>query len=303
MYLMERVEEHWMQDLMVALQEITVAEVRVARSCGGSPDNAADGEAAPPLALAPQNVAGLSGGERSTEDDADPNHAIEALKWTTRCTEMSVLENLRRELPLALVKQQVRLYDARSMQARSCELKKVTCRPFLVKSRDDVCKALDEHLSSCGLDRSCRFPKRLVSNFLTERVVFTGYPLKAPGRTVQRWFRNWVKNGAPGHEQAATRSKRHSRNAVAFEKRRRREGGQGHPAMCLVIREQLFEWWQGLRYSVDWKALSERNRSRGCRKALARFPRAAIRAKALELIEAYVGECLIHGVGATVVSS
>ena len=107
-----------MQDLMAALQELTLDEVAAARSCGESRNNSADNEAAPHLPLAPQSVAEPAGGERSTEGEVDPDRAIEVLKWATNCHDMGVLENLRLEMPIAVLNEQVRMYDARSKHAR-----------------------------------------------------------------------------------------------------------------------------------------------------------------------------------------
>ena len=295
-YLMDRVEEYWMQDLMVALQELTSEEVAAARSCGGP----AGGEAA--RRLAPQNVAEPVGDERSTEAEVDPERAIEVLKWATNCSESAVLENLRLQMPIAVLREQMQLYDARSKTALA--VKKIACNPFYLKNREAVCKALDAHLKTIGIDRpgekGRRLPKHVMKSFLADSVVFTGRPLKTPSRDVRRWYDLWVKNGTPDHsQQPSTHSKRHSHSAVVPFKKRARAMGAGAHTACPVIREQLFEWWQGIRYSVDWKALAEVNRSRG-RKCLARFPRSVIKAKLRELMEAYCAECLIHGVGAKV---
>ena len=284
-----------MQDLMVALQELTAEEVSAARSCGGSPGNPGQGEEGPCLPVAPARVADPAGAEPCTEDEVDPALAIEVLKWATSCSELAVLETVRSEMPLAVLNEQVRLYKARSTKAPEPEVTKIVCNVMNLRDREKVCRALDEHCIKCGVDRQCKFPKGLLNSFLTEKVLFAGPKVKDARRNVRNWFRAWVKDGAPDHSKpAAVYGKRSTGCAVAFAARKRRAGAQGQPSLCPLIREQLFEWWQGMRYSIDWKGLEAMNRIRG-RKCLTRFPRSVLKAKTMELMAAYCAECLLHG--------
>ena len=290
-YLLQRIEEPWMQDLMVACQEIDNDELQAARSGGIS---------SLPL-IAPASAAEPAGVEDSGKGELDAECAIKGLQWATGCSEMAVLEKLRRELPIAVLKEQMQLYEAsRDTPPPDPEVKKVTCDFRRVQSKDKVSLALHEYCRSCGVDSKGKFPKGFLNDFMKERLTFVGSPLKEASRRIRLWYRAWEKKGAPSHpQQSCERNKRHCSSAVEPSKRQRAAGGQGHPQACPIIREQLYEWWQSMRYSIDWKGLAAQNRSRG-RKCLARFPRSVLKAKVLELIEAYCAECLLHGIPAKV---
>ena len=60
------------------------------------------------------------------------------------------------------------------------------------------------------------------------------------------------------------------------------------------MRKELYEWWAGIRYAIDWKALADARRSRG-RACLARFPRYSLRAKVYQLLEDHAYATLLSG--------
>ena len=56
-----------------------------------------------------------------------------------------------------------------------------------------------------------------------------------------------------------------SRMHVPGHDRKRGQGG-GRPFKAAIVRQQLYEWWAGLRYAIDWQTLIENRRSRGKKK-------------------------------------
>ena len=43
----------------------------------------------------------------------------------------------------------------------------------------------------------------------------------------------------------------------------KRGQGGGRPFKAAIVRQQLYEWWVGLRYASVWQTLIENRRSRG----------------------------------------
>ena len=64
----------------------------------------------------------------------------------------------------------------------------------------------------------------------------------------------------------------------------------------MAVRQELYEWWTGIRYAIDWKALKAINRGRGLKKNLARFPRSIVRIKVQQLLREHAHASLLNGV-------
>ena len=66
--------------------------------------------------------------------------------------------------------------------------------------------------------------------------------------------------------------------------------------MPLVLQE-LFEWWAGLRYAVDWNAIRNKLDRGNCgvNKAMGRFTRSCLTAKVKQLMLQYSVLCLVNG--------
>ena len=75
---------------------------------------------------------------------------------------------------------------------------------------------------------------------------------------------------------------------------RKRAPGGGRQFNVPLIRKALYEWFTSIRYAIDWKQLVAENRSRG-KKHLARFPRSIFKLKVNEMLQEYVGSCLLVG--------
>ena len=65
-YLLDRIEEPWMQELMAMVQEIDMQEVQTARSCGA---NGGEAEGNPNLVVA---LAAAADAEMNIDDQVDP---------------------------------------------------------------------------------------------------------------------------------------------------------------------------------------------------------------------------------------
>ena len=60
----------------------------------------------------------------------------------------------------------------------------------------------------------------------------------------------------------------------------------------------LFEWFIGLRYSIDWTKYNKDCRSRGDHKSIGRFPRSLLRSKVKQFLADYLHASLAAGVPA-----
>ena len=108
-------------------------------------------------------------------------------------------------------------------------------------------------------------------------------------KLVHRWHRAWRRDqGDIGN--------RVNKQHVANNHRQRRAGNYGTHRLCAAwVRDELYDWFIGMRYSIDWKKLIAIRRSRGERKALGRFPRSMLVCKVQELQHAYAEQCLLNG--------
>ena len=195
-----------MRDLLVSCQEIAREDLLMSRSCGSHLEHSQHrennaGGSGSGLKVAPALAANAA---LCAQDDIDSTRCYKALEFVTGCSDIALLEKLRLELPIAVLKEQLQLYDARSLcprQEQREQREKVTCQPGNLSSRERVCRALDEYRCAWQVQRGDRFPKGLVDEFLNEMVVFTGPVSKHPAKRVRVRFHCWVKDGAPDHSQ------------------------------------------------------------------------------------------------------
>ena len=90
-----------------------------------------------------------------------------------------------------------------------------------------------------------------------------------------RWYKAWLKDVHVHQKKANEAYQRDQKKAHRIEpsKRQRRLGKVGvHKLAAPVVRQQLFEWFIGLRYSIDWTKYNKDCRSRGDLKSIGRFP-------------------------------
>ena len=74
---------------------------------------------------------------------------------------------------------------------------------------------------------------------------------------------------------------------------RKRGQGGGIPCTAAIVIQQLYEWWAGLRYAIDWQTLIENRRSRGTH--IARCPASVICLEVRQLLEEFVYASLLNG--------
>ena len=111
---------------------------------------------------------------------------------------------------------------------------------------------------------------------------------------VRRWYRSMEGDIVmPAH---AGRLKGRVKKRIPGDKRSRRKGNYGiHLIKCPFIRQQLFEWFESVRFSIDWKKRNARALKQKKRKAMGRFPRSMLRQRITMLSLQYREECIKSG--------
>lgn len=117
-------------------------------------------------------------------------------------------------------------------------------------------------------------------------------PHQQPSKYIQWWYRRWKKSSATSIktvEKSRLLSRRFKNSRELINSR-----GAGRPFRAPLVRQELFEWWSGLRHAIDWKTLMQERRSRG-KKHLARFPRKLVLLKVHQFLEDHAYASLLSG--------
>ena len=303
---MDRVQHEWMQDLMVCCAELDAEDVEKVRSTDAtcrSPgaDVASDAAAPPPSAPAPPSDAAAVPSHLEAELEVDDD-TLTAMLWATRLTSATHVIRLCNSLPVAVVEEQVVLYKAHLAKpavADEAPDKIIVSYPIRAIVKHRVVQSLYACLVNAQLDPMGRIPRSFLSTFMESHVDVTNSKGSASARVVAQWFRRGRSDCASTAVAQVDISKkvrraRHRFGAPLTDGRRRRKLGGGRKYKAGIVREALYEWWVGLRYSIDWKALKRANRSRG-KQCLARIPRVILRSRAQALQADYAAACLLVG--------
>ena len=145
-YLLDRLKEQWMQEVMVSCQEVTREEVEAYRSCGQLPEES--------LAVVQQEEEeGQEAGEHTERAGKPGPELLEALAWSTKVKDKGVLLSIAVDLSPAVREEQIRNHTA-SKLAPPIEDKrdegKVLVLPHQYGSRMQVAKLYWKALRSCG---------------------------------------------------------------------------------------------------------------------------------------------------------
>ena len=297
-YLIERIGDSWLHDIMVACQELCKEDVDLCRSWDvkiiAAPTAPAPAVADPALSVVEQN-------EIVTPDE----ETFAAMRWVSKLEDDSCVLSLIRSLPKAVVEEQVLLYrrhdeTAVAVKAKEQEQHKISLGPgALYATRMQVARRFHKWCKMNGIVVDEKLPYGTMKTFIRDNIAWKGKQLKRATKQIRQWYGLW--HSSPSNVDAAEaeqvlrepRSQLKSRAPVSCALRRRAPGAGAHfKAQC--VREALYEWFSGIRYAIDWQQVIAENRSRG-KKHLARFPRALLRLKLQQLIQDYTYACLLNG--------
>ena len=298
-YLILRIGEPWMQELMVALQEIEGEDLKK-NKLGGANILAA------PSAPAPAFVEPAKESADPQDVAAPTEETFEAMRWASRLESDSAVLSLIRSLPKEIVEEQVQSYRKRAETAvaqRSEEKEQIEVSPrsrYHVKML--VAARFHMYCDSRGIVHDQRIPYGLMATFIKDNLRWKAKQKKAvTGSQVRKWYNLWRSSPSNslvavadqpskgGAETSLLKSKAPQQNS-----KRQRGPGAGRPPSVPLIRQALYEWWAGIRYAIDWQQMVASRRSRG-KKNLARFPRSALRLKVQQLLQDLAYVCLLNG--------
>ena len=288
-----------MHDLLVACEEVSRSAVDRHRFCGvvdlTNSELAVAGMAAEPV--------------HATADPAieeivsvvEKGEILSALGWATKLEDLGIVESLYTSLPSQILKEQVRLHKMFLLSPTAVAVT-VAQLPIVVDanklaSRNAVAQRFDVYLEENGIDPGLRLPRHCIRFFLKGHCRFNAKMIVSTRQikiNVRRWYTTWqqTQNTSFKHRKTTVKS---SIKKVRGPNRFRRDGLQGKPTACPIVRQQLFEWFMTMRYSIDWHGLERQLRSSGKVKCIGRFTRSLMLTKVKHLLHLYVHECLVHG--------
>jgi hypothetical protein len=304
-YLIARIGEPWLHDIMVACQELCAEDLHLYKSL-------AVGVIAAPTAPAPA-VADLAGATAEHKDAVPPDdETIAAMRWSSKLDDDFCVLSLIRKLPTAIVEEQVSLYRRRTETAvavgaqKQGPMAKIPVGPQArLQTRMLVAQRFHRYCHANAITANTRMPYGAMKTFIKDNIVWTAKQRVVSARSIRDWHATWSSSAsnvlvaAVADKDAPVKAPSQasflrSRAPVALHQRRRDYGG-GRPHKAYIVRAALYEWFTSIRYAIDWKQYIAENRSRG-RKHLARFPRSVLRIKAQQLIQDYAYSCLLNGV-------
>ena len=298
-----------MIDLMVACQEVSREDVELLRHsdalAAGAPAVAEDPSEPCQKALPDSELAAAARPSESAVAELSPGSAastMEALAWATKMDDHALLVGLAKNLPEAVLEEQLRLYEAsQAIVAQPPKVpEKLLVHAHLFSSRMQVGAAFNMYLRDDGWAPGARIPRHACPTFINDRLLCSkATQLRNACRSVLRWHAQWMKDirlqNHTGKEGGGTRAGSGGSLQLQMGKRRQRERRfQGRPVACPWLRQALFQWFATMRYSIDWNRVRASLRSGGARKSLARFTRRLVRQKARQLLQDYCYQCLMQ---------
>ena len=157
----------------------------------------------------------------------------------------------------------------------------ITVCPHKYACRTKVAAAYDKYLRSGGWQPGGRVRRNAGIQFVKSRLMWNE-SIPRQSRSVQRRHREFL--AANSRLAVANQlGRRTHKGACAGELRHARKDGRPYTANW--VREQLFDWFVSMRYSIDWRKYNADLRSGGQHKAMGRFPIALLKHKAMQFLQ------------------
>ena len=302
-YLIARIREPWLHDIMVACQELRLEDVKLYRSldveCLAAPS-------APAPAVADSAISAVEQNKGVTPDE----ETFAAMRWASNLNDDSCVLSLIRSLPPEIVEEQLSLYRRRDEEnAVVVAAQEKMPKPKITigsnagfKTRMRVAHRFHIYCRTNAIVVDERLPWGAMTTFVRDNIEWKAKRNALTSAQLRLWYNTWRKSPASAVAAVAddapetiAQPKNMLRSRAPVQECRRRRGyGGGRTPHAHCVREALYEWFTGLRYAIDWKQMIAENRSRG-RKHLARFPRSVIILKVTQLLEDYAYACLLNG--------
>ena len=290
-YIIQRVEEPRLHDLLLACAELSMDDVERYRKSTASGHDCGDHDAGEGLIMvADADSPAVAGESAATQPITE--ELRKALQWATSVNDDCIIKGLVAELPLAVQHEQLALYNAHQRESAVADVSTTTqivVYPHRRSSRMQVATLFDRFLVDHDLTGR-KLPKGMLRTFMS-RLTWASAKSQCHPRSIRRWHMTWLEAGAG---QQIVHHRRTAAGNVIANRSRLRPLRQ-MPRSCPWLRTALYEWFVSLRYSVDWKAVAKSAAPQLRRKVMARFTRSFVKAKAKQLLQLYLRESLTRG--------
>ena len=233
-YLVERIREPWMQEVMHACQEISTGELAAYRSCG----EVDSGQAVTTLAI--QTVETEQGCIQLQQNLASDytDELLDARAWSTGVKDRGMLVSLAGVLHEVLRDAQSRNHARAKLQETqtdAAEPKPVLVYPHTLASRMQAAKLYHDQLRSCGWTFPEKEPYGARTQFL-DRVQWAGLAtLRRRSQALGRWLRAYLETNNQDSGVTRVWNRKEARRSRPWHERHRASDG-GRPRLCTFVR-------------------------------------------------------------------
>lgn len=194
-YLISRIEEPWMHDLMVLCGELPADILAEFRSGGTEiPDVATH----PHMFLSPTAVVETgTETEGKTEIFSVDDVALATMKWATGLRDEGALLGLINDLSEQIVKEQIALDQGQQFQQLVTQAaaapSNIVVRPKLVAGKGEIAKAFHLYCANKGIAlEGKRMPRNTIPKFISECLTWrTKESVRALANKVRTWHTKW----------------------------------------------------------------------------------------------------------------
>ena len=190
-YLLHRIGEPWMHDIMASCQEIDWDDVHVLRA-------GATHVPLEPIASPPAVAAAVADSPEVAEVARPDEETVEAMRWASTIKDYSSVLALIEALPKKLVEEQVMLYRKRDQAMVATQIQpppKIRIgEGSRYAQRMAVAERFHTYLTEECIDISKRLPYGEMLKFIQKHVHWTskGRPLET--KRIQEWYSTWRKS-------------------------------------------------------------------------------------------------------------
>jgi hypothetical protein len=219
-YLIERMGDLWMLDIMVACQELDEEDVRLYRSGGAALILAAPTAPAPAvedLAVTTSAVADLA-------LVAPDEETFAAMRWASTLDDEASVLHLIRTLPKQIVEEQVCLYRGRDEATlAAAALKKgpklkISLGPkALLQTRLLVAQRFHKYCEKNAINTDQRMPYGAMSTFIADNIAWKAKQKKLSAKTIREWYTAWRRSSGHVGGCCSRRQRRTSARAQTAE--------------------------------------------------------------------------------------
>ena len=301
-----------MHELMVACQELDADVVRAVNHSTPATDAGLVSAVADVGAVCSSAIVAVEDGahddaavavptvvpDAAPAEFAEPCDIFKAIEWATGVTDRSLLLCLSNELPPAILRLQLAKYQTRDQTPAKPARLMVDCNS--VNSKMRVAAALDKYLSSGVARRRAngRAAWGQVQHFVDTELLWPAHHSVAEKRNrrrrVLRWYAAWKKQGGAMVTNALPGKRGSCRHKPTYL-RQRQLGNQGRQQAVQWVRQELYDWWAAMRYSIDWAAVHSQLRGAKRKRCIGRYTVNVIKTKAQQLLCDYVHARLCAG--------